>query len=401
MNFSSTDPAILGGIPAFKEPVQMVRPSLPTLNDISNRIEEVLRSGQITNAKYVEEFEDRTSQYLGIKHCVAVSSCTLGLMLVQKALDLSGEVILPSFTFAATGHSVIWSGLKPVFVDCLKDSCNIDPVRVEDAITEETSAILAVHIFGNPADADALADVASRYDLRLIFDAAHGFGARYRGKQVGVFGDAEVFSLSPTKLLTTGEGGLVATNDDELARAIRIGRNYGDPGDYDCEFAGFNSRMPEWNAIVGIKSLEFLEENVERRNRIAELYRQGLEVLPGVSFQLVDPADRSTYKDFSVFVDGDEFGMNRDVLALALDGDGIQTRKYFFPSLHKMKALRLASQGSDLDMPVTEWLSSNVISLPIYYSLTDDQVEGICEAICRIYRHGAEIKAHFVAGASS
>lgn len=369
----------------------MLRPSLPPFDDVLDHLKRVFSGGQITNGQYVREFENKTAEYLDVKHCVAVSSCTLGLMLVERALELTGEVILPSFTFSATGHSLIWNGLKPVFVDCLKDSFNLDPFKIEEKITERTSAIVAVHVFGNPTDADLLTMVAEKHNLRLIFDAAHAFGAHYRGDLVGRGGDAEVFSLSPTKLLITGEGGLVATNNGELARKIRIGRNYGDPGNYDCEFAGLNARMPEWNAVVGIKSLGFLEENIQRRNYIARLYRQGLRGIPGVKFQTVDFHNRSTCKDFTIFVDTEKFGLNRDMLAIALDQEGIQTRKYFYPPLHKMKAYQRVDEACVLNLPVTDYLSKNVISLPIYSLLSDDDAEKICHAITCIQTHGHEI----------
>jgi len=360
-----------------------------------DHLKRVFSSGQITNGQYVREFENKAAEYLEVKHCVAVSSCTLGLMLVEKALELTGEVILPSFTFSATGHSLLWNGLKPVFVDCLKDSFNLDPLKIEDKITERTSAIVAVHVFGNPADVDLLTTVAEKHNLSLIFDAAHAFGSHYRGDLVGSAGDAEVFSLSPTKLLITGEGGLVATNNGELARTIRIGRNYGDPGNYDCEFAGLNARMPEWNAVVGINSLDFLEENIQRRNNIARLYRQGLEGMPGVKFQTVDFHNRSTCKDFTIFVDAEKFGLNRDMLAIALDQEGIQTRKYFYPPLHKMRVYQRVDEACVLNLPVTDYLSKNVISLPIYSLLSDNDAEKICHAITCIQAHGHEIHRVF------
>ena len=296
-------PAILNGTPFFKRPLPILRPTLPDFQDIEAPLKEVFLSKHITSGKYVREFEEKTSEYLGVKHCVAVSSCTSGLMLVVKVMGLTGEVILPSFTFSATGHSLLWNGITPVFADCVKDTYNIDPKSVENKITRKTSAILAVHIFGNPADADSLSIIAKRNNLKLVFDAAHAFGSCYNGIKVGGLGDVEVFSLSPTKLLISGEGGLVTTENDELAEKIRIGRNYGDPGDYNCEFAGLSARMTEWNAILAIKMLEFLEENIERRNYIANLFRHRLEKLPGISFQHVRLEDKTTWKDYSIIID--------------------------------------------------------------------------------------------------
>ena len=258
-------PAILGGNPVCSKGIPILRPHLPEFNELADSLKEVYQSGQITNGNNVRKFEEKTAEYLGVAHCVAVSSCTAGLMLSAMALNLSGEIIMPSFTFAATGHAMLWNGLKPVFADCLEDTFNIDPHKVEEKISPKTSAVLVTHIFGNPADIESLRDVANKHKLRLVFDAAHAFGSCYQNKKVGRNGDVEIFSLSPTKLLIAGEGGLVTTDDKDLAENIRIGRNYGDPGDYDCKFAGFNSRMTEWNAIIGLKSLNLLERNIARR----------------------------------------------------------------------------------------------------------------------------------------
>ena len=193
----------------------------------------VYASGSITNAALVERVERAVAERLQVKHCVAVSSCTSGLMLVLRALDLHGEVIMPSFTFFATGHASAWNGLRPVFADCDPSTWNVDIADVERKITETTSAILAVICTAILCPVDALASLATRYKLKLVFDAAHGFGSMSNDRPVGQFGDAEVFSLSPTKLLVAGEGGLVTTNDSALAQRIRLGRNYGDLGAYD------------------------------------------------------------------------------------------------------------------------------------------------------------------------
>ncbi len=251
---------------------------------------------------------------------MAVSSCTLGLLLTYHGLGLKGEVIVPSFTFMATVHPLLWVGTEPVFVDIDPYTWNIDPAKVEAAITERTTAIVAVHNFGNPAPVAELEAIARRHGLRLIFDAAHGFGALYRGRPVGGFGDAEVFSLSPTKLLVAGEGGIVATNNDDLAEHIRVGREYGNPGDYNSDFPGLNVRLPEFNALLGLHSLGMLEENAKRRNRVAAIFRERLSQIPGLTFQRIHPQDRSSYKDFSILVDEAKFGLTRDELALALSG---------------------------------------------------------------------------------
>ncbi|HZW03611.1 MAG TPA: aminotransferase class I/II-fold pyridoxal phosphate-dependent enzyme, partial [Anaerolineaceae bacterium] len=245
-------PAVLGGEPIFANKVTIVRPVLPELSELQADVHTILSSGMVTKGRYLREFEEAVCQHLGVKHAVAVSSCTTGLMLSYKLLGLTGDVVVPSFTFMATVAALVWNGLRPIYADVDPGTTNLDVAAAERAITPHTTAIVAVHNFGNPADIAELEALAHRHKLKLIFDAAHGFGALYQGVPVGKQGDAQIYSLSPTKLLITGEGGIVATNNDDLAEALRVGREYGNSGAYDSLFAGLNARMPEFNALMGI-----------------------------------------------------------------------------------------------------------------------------------------------------
>jgi len=387
-------PAILGGSPVFHRFIPLVQPTLPPYDDrLACYVAELFQTGMLTKGKYLREFEVRMADYLGVKHAVAVSSCTLGLLLTYHGLGLTGEVIVPSFTFMATVHPLLWVGAEPVFVDIDPYTWNIDPQRVEAAITERTTAIVAVHNFGNPAPVAELETIARRHGLKLIFDAAHGFGSLYRGRPVGGFGDAEVFSLSPTKLLVAGEGGIVATNNEDLAEHIRVGREYGNPGDYDSRFAGLNARLPEFNAILGLRGLEMLEENALRRNRVAAAFRERLGHLPGLTFQRVHPEDRSSYKDFSLLVDEAAFGLTRDELALALRAENIDTRKYHDPPAHTHKAYRHLYERYRDHLPVTDHIAPRSLSLPIWSHMDETTVNGICAAIERIHAYADEVKA--------
>jgi dTDP-4-amino-4,6-dideoxygalactose transaminase len=389
----SNRPAILGGKSAFQETIRIAQPTLFPPDEISKQLSEIFSSGQITNSKYVRVLEEEAAHYLGTKHAVAVSSCTSGLMLLEQALGLTGEVIVPSFTFCATTHSLLWNNLKPVFVDCERETYNIDPTKVNESVSTRTSAILAVDIFGNPCNRETLQKIASARNLRLIIDAAHSFGALYNGGKIGSYGEAQVISLSPTKMVVAGEGGIVITNSEALARRLRIGRNYGNPEDYDCEFAGLNARMTEMNAIIALKSFAMVEENVTRRNRLADQYRSCLSVIPGISFQRIRSEDRSTYKDFSLLVEPDVFGVNRDELARALAAENIQTRPYFHPPVHRQKAYRSFAQGYEARLPNTEEVSLKALSLPLYSHMPSEQVDKICAAVESMHRYAREIKA--------
>ena len=387
-------PAILGGTPIFNKFIPLVQPTLPPYDEVlAQQVAELFQTGMLTKGRYLREFEARVADYLGVKHAVAVSSCTLGLLLTYHGLGLKDKVIVPSFTFMATVHPLLWVGAEPVFVDIDPYTWNIDPQRVEAAITERTTAIVAVHNFGNPAPVAELEAIAHRYGLKLVFDAAHGFGSLYRGRPVGGFGDAEVFSLSPTKLLVAGEGGIVATNNDDLAEHIRVGREYGNPGDYDSRFPGLNARLPEFNAILGLRSLEMLEENTLRRNRVAAAFRERLGQIPGLTFQRVHPEDRSSYKDLSILVDETAFGLTRDELALALRAENIDTRKYYDPPVHAHKAYSHFSELYHDTLPVTESVAPRSISLPIWSHMDETTVDGICTAIERIHAYADEVKA--------
>lgn len=384
-------PAVLGNDPLFERKVRVAKPLLPGLEELQEQFREILESGVVSKGPHLRTFEAMVAEHLGVRHAVAVSSCTAGLMLSYQALGLSGKVIVPSFTFMATVSALLWAGLSPVFADVHPDTTNLDPAAVEAALTEETTAIVAVHNSGNPADIDELSRIAERHRLHLIFDAAHGFGSLFQGRPLGREGEASVFSLSPTKLLVAGEGGIVATNDDALAEKVRIGREYGNRGDYNSDFAGINARLPEFNALVGQHSLCYLEASARHRNQLADSYQQRLGQLPGIAFQQVRPGNRSSYKDFAIMIDSAAFGLTRNELALALAAENIETRKYYDPPVHQQPAYRKYAP-SNADLINTNMLSSGILCFPIWSSMGIEIVSGICLAIERVHEFAQEIR---------
>src|SRR5918996_928360 len=330
LRIESRGSAVLDGTPAFPEGLPLAVPSVPPGKALLGNIEGILDSGVLTNGPYVRELESRAADYLGVRHCVAVASCTSGV---------------------------------------------------------RTSAILATHTYGTPCDVEGLADAARREGVKLFFDAAHAFGSRRNGRQVGGFGEAEVFSLSPTKVLVACEGGIIATNDDLLAERCRMGRDYGNPGDYDCQFVGLNARMSEVQAAVALRSFDDLDERITQRNEIADHYRRLLGDMPGISFPMVRDEDRSTYKDFTIIVDPVEFGIDAAELGIALGVEGIETRRYYAPAVHEMRAYRLLSGRAGL--PVTESVSRKVLSIPLWSSMSESQVKLVAETIERIQQSSA------------
>jgi dTDP-4-amino-4,6-dideoxygalactose transaminase len=376
-------PAIAGGRPIFDRRLPIVLPEGLPQEEFLQDISEILGNGQLTNGGFVRKLEDVTSAYLDVPHCIAVSSCTAGLVLTLRALGLRGEVIVPSFTFHATAQSVVWNGLNPVFADCDLETFGIDPVAVRAQLSSNTAAVLAVHLFGNPAFVTELEEIAASSRIPLVYDAAHSFGSRINGRHIGSFGTAEVFSFSPTKLLVAGEGGMVTTRDAGLARRLRAARNYGDAGSYDPELIGLNARMSEFHAALAFRGFVGLEARVERRNEIRRHYERRLESVAGLSFQQVRPGSRSTCKDFSVLVDETAFGRSRNWLFEALQKENIEVRRYFSPPVHRQKLFR--DVWKQRPLPVTDWIADRVLNLPIYSSLTDEDVDKVCDAISRAH----------------
>lgn len=391
MSPTSGKPAILDGKPIFDSRIPFVRPSLPNYAELEPRIRRAIESGMLTKGGILQEFETAAAEHLRAKHAVAVSSCTSGLMLAYQALGLTGEVIVPSFTFMATISALVWNGLTPRYVEVDSGTTNLDVAEIEAKISPATSAIVAVHNFGNPAQIAELESVAKRHSLRLIFDSAHGFGTLYRGAPVGAQGDIHVFSLSPTKLLVAGEGGIVATNHDDLAQRIRLAREYGNDGTYDSLFAGMNARMPEISALLALSGLELLEKTAQFRNHVADRYRQALQDLPGIEFQTIHPEDRSSYKDFSVVIEKSAFGLSRDEVVEALRAENIDTRNYYDPPAHRQTAYQQYFRPEE-PLQRTDALANNSMSLPIGAQIDEPAVAKIGQAMCRIYDHRESVR---------
>jgi dTDP-4-amino-4,6-dideoxygalactose transaminase len=298
---------------------------------------------------------------------------------------------MPSFTFSATAHAAAWMGAEPRFADCGRDDfqLDVDDARARLRTGEDVvGAIVATHVFGAPCHPERLEALGRSAGIPVVFDAAHAFGATHQGRAVGGFGSAEVFSLSPTKPLVAGEGGLVTSNDGDLAERVRFGRDYGNPGDYDARFAGLNARMSELHAAVALESLTELDVHLARRRQLAELYRGLLASLPGLAVQRVDPVAESTYKDLTVVVDESRFGVARDDVVGCLAAEGIDTRRYFWPPVHRQRAYRTLPP---VELPATDWLAARVVSLPLWRDLTDDDIRTISTVMAGIHDHAAEI----------
>ena len=385
-------PAVLGSPAAFTPALPFARPSTPPLDRVTARLQPSYDRGILTNGPLGRELEDAIAERLGVAHVIAVGNCTAGLILTFLALELRGAVLLPSFTFSASAHAVAWNGLTPLFTECVPDTFQMD---VDDAGgrakggDEPIAALLGTHIFGAPAPVEDLEALADNLGVPLVLDAAHAMGSERRGRPLGGHGAAEVFSLSPTKPLVAGEGGLVTTNRDDVAASVRIGRNYGNPGDYDTQFVGLNARMSELHAAVALESLADLDENLAVRRTLAARYRAGLMSIPGVGVQHVDDADQSTFKDLTITVDADRFGLDRDEVVSALAQDGIETRLYFSPPVHRHQAY--ASLRTD-ELPVTDDAAARVVSLPLFNDMTPAIVDTVVEVLAAVHAHAEAVR---------
>jgi dTDP-4-amino-4,6-dideoxygalactose transaminase len=367
--------------------VPFVRPAVPPFERVAARVAPSYDSGMLTNGPLVAELEAAVAARLGVRNVVAVASCTAGLMLAVRALRVQGPVVLPGFTFSASAHAIAWNGCTPVFAECDPATFQLD---IDDAKARVDGAamVLATHVFGAPCAPLVVEQLAASAGVPVVFDAAHGFGAMHGDRPVGGFGDVEVFSLTPTKPLVAGEGGLVTTDDDDIAYAIRIGRDYANPGDYDTRFVGMNARMSELHAAVALESLADFDGHLERRREIARRYAAALESVDGVRVQHVDAGDRSTWKDFTIAVD-DDFGVTRDELVAVLRAEGVGTRNYFDPPVHRQQAYAEFTTS----LPVTEDVSTRVVSLPIYPSLADATVDRVVELIAAAGANAAAVRA--------
>lgn len=363
--------------------IPVFRPTLPPYEDFCLILNPSYESGIVTVGKTVENFETTALEYTGSKNAVAVSNCTSGLMLVFAALELSpnSEVILPSFTFAATVQALIWNNLIPVYVDCLPNTFTIDPAQVEKAITPQTSAIYAVNIFGLPPDVDELTNISARHGIPLVFDSAQGLGSVYKGKASGAFGQCEIFSLSPTKVITAIEGGLVTTNDDTLAVKLRSMRDYGKgPDGQEMIYNGLSARMSEFHASIGLLSLRNAEHLIGARMRLIQAYRDRLGTLPGCSVQEW-PANRKSSGNYFTLLIGPKAKADRETVYQALWASKIQSKKYFYPPVHVQTAFKDRPHRVVGDLPNTWNVSRASLALPLFAHMTDEQQDRVCGVV--------------------
>jgi dTDP-4-amino-4,6-dideoxygalactose transaminase len=379
--------ALLGGTPAFSEPRHVGRPNIGDRAQLHERIGRALDRRWLANdGPLVAEFERRVQELVGAEHCVATASATAGLQLVAGALDLTGEIVMPSFTFVGTAHAFRWLGMTPVFADVDPQTHNLDPAQVERLMSPRTTAIVGVHLWGRPCDVAALEEIAERRGVALIFDAAHSLATTYRGTPVGGCGRAEVFSFHATKVAGAGEGGAVTTDDAELARRVRRMRNFGFTGYDRVVGIGTNAKMPELSAALGLTSLDALDRFVAVNRRNHERYARRLAGLPGV--RLVEYPAPESHNYHYVVAEIDDPALREELVAV-LHAENVLARRYFAPGCHRMEPYA----GDGAHLPATEALAERVLVLPTGTSISGADIDTICAIISFVVEHAPRLRA--------
>ena len=369
-------------IKPFEKPLHITRPPLPDKKDVYRKIDEIWDSQWLTNVGPQHlQFEKELKKYLNAHNISLFCNGTLALQLACQALRLSGEVITTPFTFAATPHVLYWNRITPVFCDIDPHTFNIDPNRIESMITPNTTAILPVHVFGYPCDTQSIREIADRYGLRVIYDAAHAFGVEIKGEKVGNFGDISMFSFHATKIYHTLEGGALTFRDKSLRERLEFSKNFGFKGEENIVVPGINAKMNEFQAAVGLLMLNLVEEEIEKRKHLTMVYRDRLSEIPGINFRTEMQGVKHNYYNFVITVDHCKFGISRDELYENLKSYNIFTRKYFYPLCSQFQCYKQYTSSLPHNLPIAEKITKKVLSLPLYGNLREEDINRICDII--------------------
>lgn len=363
-----------------KRKILVTRPQLPPLNEFIPLLADIWDSRWLTNnGKYHQEFEKALANYLGVPYVVLFANGTLALMAALQCLRIKGEVITTPYSFVATTHSLWWNDIKPVFVDIEPDYCNLDPERIEAAITPATTAILPVHVYGNPCEVDKIQDLADYYGLKVIYDAAHAFGVRLKGSSVLNYGDLSIVSFHATKVFNTIEGGAIICHDIKTKKRLDYLKNFGIANETTVVAPGINAKMNELQAAYGLLQLKYFDTVIDGRKHITDKYKKGLDNIPGIRY-LDEPQEVDyNYSYFPIFIDESEFGRSRDDLFEELKKHGIYGRRYFYPLISEFPTYRGLPSAKGLDIAYE--VSRQIICLPLYPDLADEIVDLIISII--------------------
>ncbi len=362
--------------------IYVTQPSLPELKNFIPYLEEIWENKWLTNnGKFHNELEERLCEYLGVKYLSLFSNGTLALITALQTLRITGEVITTPYSFVASTHAIHWNGIKPVFCDIEPKYMTLDANKIESAITPKTTAILPVHIYGNPCDVEKISKIADTYGLKVIYDACHAFGVNLNNDSILNFGDLSVLSFHATKVFTTFEGGAIICHDSKTKKRIDFLKNFGFADEVTVVAPGINAKMNEVQAAFGLLQLKSIEEMLYKRKFIYELYKKILENIKGIHFIEYMDGVKSNYAYFPVFISEKEFGKSRDVIYDELKKQNIYTRKYFYPLISQFPSYKNLPSSNPINLPVAERVCMEVLCLPIYPALEDEDIKRITNII--------------------
>lgn len=360
----------------------VTKPSLPALDEYIPYLRQIWENKILTNnGPFHQEFEKTLATYLGVPYISLFANGTLALITALQVLRITGEVITTPFSFVATTHSLWWNNIKPVFVDIEPRFCTIDPDKIEAAITPQTTAILPVHVYGNPCMIKSIQKIANIYGLKVIYDAAHSFGVKHEGQSICNFGDLSILSFHATKVFNTMEGGAIVCHDPEIKQRIDYLKNFGFAGETKIMAPGINSKMNEMQAALGLLQLKHHDENICKRKIISEVYRQRLSDIKGVSLIPIPENTQSNYSYFPILIDEVEYEESRDQLYERLKQQNIFGRRYFYPLISSFSMYRELSSAKPENLIIANNIAKKVICLPIFPDLNIDNVSFICSLI--------------------
>ena len=364
------------------ELITVTSPLLPDLKEFEKLLEDIWQRKWLTNnGHYHKELEGALAEYLGVPYLSLFTNGTLPLITALQAMEITGEVITTPYSFVATTHSLWWNGIKPVFVDVDEKTGNIDPDKIEAAITPRTTAIMPVHVYGTPCDTQRIQEIADKYGLKVIYDAAHAFGVWQDGVSILEAGDMSTLSFHATKVYNTVEGGALVCHDAETKKQIDYLKNFGFAGETEVIAPGINSKMDEIRSAYGLLNLKQVDAAIARRKNITEKYREAFKTVAGLCYLEDIKGVKHNYSYFPIFIDEKEYGMSRDSLYAKLKENNILGRRYFYPLISQFAMYRDLDSAQPQNLPVAHKLADSVICLPMYADLTDEAVDRVIEVV--------------------
>ena len=364
------------------KPIYVTSPLLPSLEDFTFLLKEIWESKMLTNnGNFHQKLEEELAKYLKVPYLSLFTNGTLPLITALQAMRITGEVITTPFSFVATTHSLWWNGIKPVFVDIEPETCNLDPSKIEAAITPRTTAIMPVHVYGKPCKTKEIQEIANKYGLKVIYDAAHAFGVEINGESILNFGDMATLSFHATKVYNTLEGGALVVHDEQTKKRIDYLKNFGFASETEVVAPGINSKVDEVRAAYGLLNLKQVDHAINSRRKVAIRYRDELQGVKGITFFNDIPGVRHNYSYFPIFINAEEYVMTRDELYFKMKEHNVFGRRYFYPLISTFSTYRGLDSANPDNLPVATQMSNNVICLPMHHALSENEVEYILQII--------------------